>query len=125
MGLADPRGAAAAAAALGALGDARAESSLLKSIGSKAHELQLAAARALGRLGTVRSVEPLLTLLDSRRLDAMGRQSVRHAVASIQSRLVGAGAGQISLAQSAAESGRLSLAKPRSGPGDLSRAPED
>jgi hypothetical protein len=122
---ADPRNAAVAAAALGSLGDARAESSLLKSLWGEAHEVRFAAARALGGLGSVRSVPPLLTLLDSGRLDAAGRQCVREAVASIQSRLVGAGAGQLSVAANAPESGRLSLAKPRSGAGDLSRVPED
>lgn len=121
----DPRSAAAAAAALGSLGDARAETSLLKSVESDAHELRLAAAKALGRVGSVRSVQPLLMLLDSRRLDAAGRQCVRDAVASIQSRLVGAEAGQLSLATGAPESGRLSLAKPVAGSGDLSLAPED
>jgi len=125
LGRADPRTAASAAGALGSLRDDRAEPSLLKSIDSEAHELRLAAAKALGSLGSVRSVQPLLTLLDSRRLDAAGRQCVRDAVASIQSRLLGAEAGQLSIAAGVSESGRLSLAKPRAGAGDLSLAPED
>lgn len=125
MERADPRTAAAAAAALGSLGDARAETSLLKSVESDDHEVRLAAARALGWLGSVRSVPPLLALLDSRRLDSVTRQCFRDAVAKIQSRLVGAEAGQLSVAASTAESGRLSLAQPRSGAGDLSLTPED
>lgn len=120
----DSRTAAAAAAALASLGDARAEPSLLKSMDAEAHEVRQAAARALGWVGSVRSVAPLLALLDSR-LDSVTRQCVRDAVASIQSRLVGAEAGQLSIAAGTSESGRLSLATPRAGAGDVSLAPED
>ncbi len=114
------RTAAAAASALGALGEPRAEASLLEALGREAVEVRVAAARALGVIGTVRSVEPLAALLESRGLDASARQAIRGAVASIQSRLAGAGAGQLTVASAESESGRLSLAGP--GAGDLTLA---
>ena len=112
---ADPRIAAAAAIALGALGDPRAETSLLAALGHEASELRLAAARALGELGSVASVAPLLALLESRGLDTTARQAIRGAIAAIQSRLVGAGAGQLTVAAAESESGRLSLAGSEAG----------
>jgi HEAT repeat protein len=118
---ADPRTAAAAATALGALEDAHAESSLIQALDSDAPELRMAAAKALGRLGGVKAVEPLMGLL-SARLDTASRQAIRDAVAAIQSRLVGAEAGQLTVAAGDLESGRLSLAQPAAGAGDLSLA---
>jgi HEAT repeat-containing taxis protein len=123
MERADPRTAAAAATALGALGDPRAETSLLGFLGRDAAEVRLAAARALGGLGTVRSVAPLLALLESRGLDAAARHAIRGAIASIQSRLVGAGAGQLTVASTESESGRLSLSGSEAGA--LSLADDD
>jgi HEAT repeat protein len=120
----NPRTAAAAATALGTIGDSSAEPALLKAVSDDARELRLAAARALGALGTVRAVEPLLALVEGKRLDAENRQGLREAVSAIQSRLAGAGAGQLSLASEPAESGRLSLATPTAGPGDLSFVPD-
>ena len=114
MERADPRTAAAAATALGRLGDPRAEISRLRMLGREAVEVRLAAARALGRLGTVKSVAPLLALLQ-RGHDADGRQAIRGAIAAIQSRLVGAGAGQLTVAAAESESGRLSLADSEAG----------
>jgi HEAT repeat protein len=111
----DPRTAAAAATALGALGDPRAEVSLLGVLGRDDASLRLAAARALGRLGSVKSVAPLLALLEARGLDADGRQAIRGAIASIQSRLVGAGAGQLTVASAESESGRLTLSGSEAG----------
>ena len=114
MERADPRTAAAAAQALGRLGDPRAEISLLRMLGRDDAEVRVAAARALGRLGSVKSVAPLLALLE-RGHDADGRQAIRGAIGSIQSRLVGAGAGQLTVASAESESGRLSLAGPEAG----------
>jgi hypothetical protein len=116
----NPRTAAGAARALGSIGDTRAEAALLHAVGTEARELRIAAARALGALGTVGSVEPLLELLERRRLDAESRHAVRECIGAIQSRLVGAGAGHLSIAEDAAEAGRLSLATPTPGTGDLS-----
>ncbi len=120
LGYADPRTAAAAAGALAALGDPSAERALLKALESEARELRLAAIRALGAVGAATAVEPLLTFLESRRLDGETRQAIRDAVAGIQSRLAGAGAGQLSLAATAPGSGWLSVAAPGAKEGDLS-----
>jgi HEAT repeat protein len=117
---ADPRTAAAAAGALAALHDARAEGPLLHALGSEARELRVAAIRALGAVGTAAAVEPLLAFLESRRLDGETRQAIRDAVAGIQSRLAGAGAGQLSLAATAAGAGWLSVAVPGAKEGELS-----
>ena len=118
----DPRTAAAAAEALGALADRRAEPALLKGVQADARELRIAAARALGGVGSVGTVEPLLALLDAGRLDAESRQAIRDAIGAIQSRLAGAEAAQPSLVTGTRESGRLTLAAPGPGPGDLSPA---
>ena len=116
----DPGTAAAAAQSLGLLGDARAERALLKAVESEAYELRLAAARALASVGTASTVEPLLALLDAGRLDGESRQALRDAIAAIQSRLAGAEAAQLSLVTGPPEGGRLTLAQPGPGPGDLS-----
>ncbi len=121
---ADARTAAAAAGALDALGDAKAEPHLVDAARHEAAELRIAAARALGSLGTVKAVEPLLHELDTKHLDGESRRAFRLAVSAIQSRLAGAEAGQLSMAPTTAEAGRLSLATPRAGPGDVSLAAE-
>ena len=119
---ADPQTAGTAAAALAAMGEATAEGPLLKAMESDARELRLACVRALGAVGTAMSVEPLLAFLSGRRLDGETRQTIRDAVAAIQSRLAGAGAGQLSLAAVPAGSGWLSVAAPGTGEGQLSLA---
>lgn len=120
---AEPRTAAAAAQSLGQLGAGKAEASLLRAAASEVHELRLAAATALGRVGSIRAIEPLTESLAKRRLDAESRQAFTQAIARIQSRLAGAGAGQLSLATGLPETGRLSLATPGAGPGDVSLVP--
>jgi hypothetical protein len=70
-----------------------------------------AAARTLGRIGTVAAVTPLLGASGAGR-----RATCRQAIAEIQSRLPGAGAGQLSIASG--EAGALSLAE--GDPGRLS-----
>ncbi len=115
----DPRAAAAAADALGSIGDPKAAPRLLDAVRQDAAELRIAAARALGVVGTVQTVEPLLELIDAK-IDGESRQALREAVNAIQARLAGAEAGQLSMAVTAAEAGRLSLATPRAGPGDVS-----
>jgi hypothetical protein len=117
---ADPRTAAATATALGALGDVTAEPALLRAIESNAREVMLAAIRALATVGSAVSVEPLLAFLGGRRLDAETRQGIHEAVGAIQSRLAGAGAGQLSLAATPPGSGWLSVGPPGAGHGELS-----
>jgi hypothetical protein len=119
---ADPQTAGGAAAALAAMGEATAEGPLLKAMESDARELRLAAVRALATVGTAAAVEPLLVFLAGRRLDGESRQQIRDAVAAIQSRLAGAGAGQLSLAAAPAGGGWLSVAAPGAGEGQLSLA---
>src|SRR5262249_23372175 len=119
---ADPPTASSAAAALARLGDAKAETALLEVVGGKERDVQLAAARALATVGTVRAVEPLMRLAEN--VDAEARQDVQGAIRAIQSRLLGAEAGQLSLAASEGQSGWLSVPQPGAGAGDLSRAPE-
>lgn len=122
LGRPQERTAVAAADALGALGDVRAEIHLVDALRRDAPELRIAVARALGAVGSVKAVQPLLELLEAKRLDGESRQALREAVSAIQSRLAGAEAGQVSLATPAAEAGRLSLATPTAGPGDVSLA---
>lgn len=95
----EPGVAAAAAAALGDIGDPRAEAPLLRALAEDApDDARREAARALGRLGTVRAVEPLLPLARSMVPGAL-RDAARDAVRGIQSRLEGADAGRLSLVQ--------------------------
>lgn len=115
----NPRTAAAAAQALAALRHAAAEPALLHAAENDAGELRAAAVRALGEVGTVHAVEPLMGLLERTRRDAGTARSIRAAIAAIQARLAGAGAGQLALASEPDESGRLSLATPGPGRGDV------
>jgi HEAT repeat protein len=86
---------------------------VVQALGREDDSVAEAAARTLGRIGNVAAVEPLLAA--SRR----GRRGVyRQAVAEIQARLPGAGAGQLSIA--AGDAGALSLAE--GDPGRLSLA---
>jgi hypothetical protein len=119
---ADPQTASAAAVALALMAEVVAEGPLLRAMQSEARELRVASVRALGAMGTAAAVEPLLALLSGRRLDAETRQAIRDAVAAIQSRLAGAGAGQLSLAAIPAGSGWLSVATPSADEGQLSLA---
>jgi len=121
---ADAATASAAAAALGSFGDAKAEPALLEAVLGKERDLRLAAVRALARVGTVRAVEPLLGVVEAAHPDAETREAVREAVSAIQSRLLGAEAGQLSLAASGDKTGWLSVPRAQRGSGELSLAPE-
>jgi hypothetical protein len=107
----EPRLAAAAASALGeivdldpalALGRERA---LTEALDHRSREVRIAAAHALGRTGTVAVIG---RLKQAETDDSALRAPARQAIATIQSRLPGAAAGQLSLA--GGEAGRLSLA---------------
>lgn len=80
--------------------------------------VMIAAARALGRVGTVGDIAALSQEADNL-LPSQLRSATRQAIAEIQSRLSGAGPGQLTLA--AGEAGALSLAGQAGG---LSVAPE-
>jgi HEAT repeat protein len=97
-------GAALAASALGLSSAAQAEPMLLLALERHSREVRAAAIRSLGRIGSAASV-PLLRELEPTG-DAAFRRAVREAVASIQSRLVGAGQGQLALTT---DGGALSL----------------
>ncbi len=102
--------------ALGRLGRAEAEGLMIEALRSRDPKVRTAAARALGRVGTVAAVAALhdATAPHGDLLRSEGRQ----AIAEIQSRLPGAGPGQLSLA--VGEAGALSLADGE--PGRLSLA---
>jgi HEAT repeat protein len=114
----DPALAAAVATALGQLGKAEAETSLLRLMSRESTEVKRAAAAALGLLGTVRAVEPLLQLAAG----PLG-ETARDAVRRIQARLGGdAQAGRLSVAAQDAAAGGLSIAAEG---GELSVAEDD
>jgi HEAT repeat protein len=104
--------ATAAARALGTIGSPAAEPSLILALQRQQEDLQVAAAEALGRLGSAAAVLPLQEAAGSTRRSAL-RKATREAVAAIQSRLLGATPGQLSL--SGAGSGNLSLAQAEGG----------
>lgn len=101
--------AVAAARALGryARGSAEIEEALLRALERDEEDVRLAVLEALGHMGSARAVLPIQ---DAARagVDAETRRIARQAVAEIQSRLPGASAGQVSIADDGA--GRLSLA---------------
>lgn len=102
-----------------------AEAPLLAALEDGTPEVKLAAVRALGPVGTVRSIEPLLALRGMQLVAGEIGPAAGAAVAAIQSRLAGAGAGQLALTESSggeisfpgAEGGSLSV--PASEPGAL------
>ncbi|MGE5125501.1 MAG: HEAT repeat domain-containing protein [Betaproteobacteria bacterium] len=98
---------------LRAHGRPEAEALVVEALRSQDDAVVEAAARTLGRIGTVAAVTPLLGASGGGRSSAC-----RQAIAEIQSRLPGAGAGQLSIA--AGEAGALSLAE--GDPGRLSLA---
>ena len=101
--------AVAAARALGryARGSAEIEEALLNALQRDEDDVRLAAIEALGHMGSAGAVLPIQ---EAGRAgdDAETRRAARQAVAEIQSRLPGASAGQLSIAQD--DAGRLSLA---------------
>lgn len=113
---------AAAANALGALLYAPAEPRLVALLSDASPEVQRASAEALGALGSVAAVEPLLPLADSLSRPQL-RRAARGAIGRIQSRLVGAEAGRVSLAEEQDLAGALQLADTSAARvGDLSLA---
>jgi hypothetical protein len=92
-------------------GRSDAEGLVVEALRSSDDAIVEAAARTLGQIGTVAAVTPLLEASGSG-----GRAACRQAIAEIQSRLPGAGAGQLSIASG--EAGALSLAE--GDPGRLS-----
>jgi HEAT repeat protein len=99
----------AAARALGLLGGAAAEAALLESLERPHRGTREAAVRSLGDMGSVRSVAALRELADAGDAGSALRRTAREAIARIQSRLVGAEAGQVALAEVDPLRGSVSL----------------
>jgi hypothetical protein len=106
--------AAAAARALGEIGNPAAEPWLISALQSEQEVLRVTAAKALRRVGSVAAVLPLKEAHErSSWLDVDFRQATRQAIADIQSRIEGGSPGQLSLA--GAEAGQLSLSEAEAG----------
>jgi hypothetical protein len=103
-----------AARALGAMDDPSAEAPLLRALAEGSPSVRRAAAQALGRVGTRDAV----AALRQAEAEADLRPAARQAIASIHSRLAGAGQGQLSLAED--QAGRVSLAETNAGQLSLS-----
>jgi hypothetical protein len=104
-----------AARALGTTGETAAEPPLLQTLQSEDDDLRETAAAALGHVGTAAAVQPLKDAAERSWLALGLRRAARQAIAEIQSRLVGASPGQLSLAGADTEAGRLSLATAEAG----------
>jgi HEAT repeat protein len=103
--------AAVAARALGALGSNASEDALREALAlprERDDELGTALAEALGKIGGTASVPTLKEVQASKTAGRRTKSAARQAVALIQSRVVGATPGQLSLAGS--EAGQLALA---------------
>lgn len=91
--------------ALGLLGDETVEPLLLAALSTTDSDEKRASITALARIGTVRAVEPL------RECGAAFRRESFDAVARIQARTRGAGAGQLSVPASGGSAGSLAVAE--------------
>lgn len=85
---------------------------LLDALDTAPEEVRLAAAGALGDIGTVAAVGPLRAVAGRFPLHFDLRRAAGEAIAKIQSRLPGAGAGQVALHAGADATGQVSLADP-------------
>jgi len=96
--------------ALASLGDARAETALLRLLERESGSVRRAAAAALGQIGTVRAVESLFPLTEGL-LPSGVKIAAREAIAKIQARLGDAEPGRLSLVAEGPAEGALSVAK--------------
>ena len=104
---------AAVATALGELGDPEAEPALLELLERHAagnRELRIEVVHALARVGTAASVPALRAIEGGALIAGDLERAATAAIATLQSRLEGAGAGQISIAEPADEAGALTVA---------------
>lgn len=97
----------AAANALESLGDASVQPLLFLMLDDSADQVRLAAVRALGAIGDVGAVEKLLPLIPGF-FGGDIKIAAEEAVARIQSRASGAGAGQLSVSDAPVHAGALS-----------------
>jgi hypothetical protein len=121
----------AVAWALGALGDASVEPSLLALLSMVDAATRIAAAKALSRVGTIAAVEPLLAYTTGLTADSELKRTARDAIAAIQSRAVDAEGGRLAIAQGRDRAGELSVSSEAGNlslpaqEGDVSLTPQD
>lgn len=101
--------AAAVAASLGYSRDPGAPPLLVSMLATEHSDTQLAICGALGQVGGRAEVEHLLPLTKGLFADGGLKRAARDAVATIQSRLAGAGAGHLSIDDGVQDSGALSV----------------
>ncbi|HYH44513.1 MAG TPA: HEAT repeat domain-containing protein [Thermoanaerobaculia bacterium] len=106
--------------ALGRLRHAEAEGLMIEALGSDGFRVAVTACRALGRAGTAAAVAPLREAAEPAPRSELG-QAAHKAIDEIQTRLIGAAQGQLTLADG--EAGALSLAEGE--PGWLSLAGDE
>ncbi len=108
-----------AARALGALGQPRAEETLIRLLADPVAAVQRESASALEGIGTLAAVAPLLPLAQTITSRDGVREAAREAARAIQARHAVVGSGGLSLVDEPASSGALSLPTPgRSRTGD-------
>lgn len=115
---ADEETATALADAFGRIGHEGAEEDLTPLLNHPARPVRHRAARGLGLCGTVTAVPALRAVAGRHPLDRELTRIVEDAVTAIQSRVEGAEAGQLTLAEAEGERGSLSLAD-EDGAGEL------
>jgi hypothetical protein len=98
-----------------ALPEARSLEILQEALRLGRHPVAGAAIDALALRGTAQAVPPLRAAIESPALDSALRREAHAAIARIQSRIEGAEAGQISVADPQADAGQLSLSETASG----------
>jgi hypothetical protein len=101
------------------LADTRAEPQLLRWLDDADEQVQAEAAGALAHAGTTRAVPALLERTDGFMRSNQLKSAARHAVQMIQSRVLDADVGDVSLAEPADGAGELSIVD---APGDLTLA---
>jgi HEAT repeat protein len=99
----------AVAKALAEIGDPAAEPALVRLLAHDAPDVATAAARSLAFVGSAAAVEPLRKCIGEAFVEPL-RDTARDAIRAIQSRLVGAEAGQLSMSSTSGVEGELSLA---------------
>lgn len=112
----------ALARACGIFGGPEAQDILLELLQSDEKAIAEEAANALGAAGDVSAVDPLIQLKERLDDDSPLMEAATEAIRRIQGRLVGAEAGQLSLAVTSELQGALSQSTAAAGPGDLALA---
>jgi hypothetical protein len=102
-----------------ALSEAKALALLESALSRRRHPVVPAALEALGLVGSVAAVPPLRAVIESHPLDFAMKRAADEAIARIQSRLEGAEAGQLAVAEG--DAGQLTLADSAAGRLSLDR----